>query len=147
MRAVLTVPLLLALLAAAPAAGREPPLPGPIAADVLEVVDGDTLAVRATIWLGQRVETRVRIDGIDTPELRGRCAEEKRLAQSARTLLGQLVDGRPVQLLQIRNDKFGGRVRARVVTAAGTDVASALIDAGLARPYAGEQRRPWCEGA
>ena len=49
---------------------------GPVMAQVLRVIDGDTIAVRAQIWIGQSVETRVRIVGVDTPELRGRCALE-----------------------------------------------------------------------
>ena len=30
------------------------PIPGPVPAHVLHVVDGDTVRVRAHIWLGQR---------------------------------------------------------------------------------------------
>ena len=46
-------------------------LRGPIRADVIEVIDGDTLRVRARIWLGQQVEINVRLSDVDTPELRG----------------------------------------------------------------------------
>jgi endonuclease YncB( thermonuclease family) len=41
-------------------------------------------------------------------------------------------------------DKFGGRVRAEISDADG-DIARALIAEGLARPYHGERRQPWCE--
>ena len=49
-------------------------LPGPIAADVIKVIDGDTLPVRARIWLGQEVEINVRLADVDTPELCGAAA-------------------------------------------------------------------------
>ena len=53
-------------------------VPGPVPAEVLAVLDGDTLVVRARIWLGQDVETRIRLDGIDAPELKGKCESERR---------------------------------------------------------------------
>ena len=140
-------PLLLsALLLAAPALAGPASLPGPIPAEILDVVDGDTIAVRATIWLGQAVETHVRLSGIDAPELRAHCAEEKAKAEAARELSRRLLaDGR-ARLLEVQADKYGGRVRARVLTSTGADLSQSLLDAGLARPYRGEKRQPWCEG-
>lgn len=117
---------------------------GPIEAKVVRVLDGDTLVVRARPWVGVEVETRVRLVGIDTPELKGRCEEERRLATAARDLLESTVGKGVVLLHEIRHDKYGGRVLARVETSAGADCANTLIAAGLARPYQGQQRRPWC---
>lgn len=126
---------------------------GPLAARVTEVVDGDTLAVRVTIWLDQEVITRVRVDGIDTPESRSTCADEKRLAAEAREKLATLVaaatEGKgegTIRLHDIEHDKYGGRVRARVTLDDGTDVAQAMIKTGRARPYQGGKRQPWCAG-
>mgnify|MGYP001996263084 CR=1 FL=1 len=42
-------------------------LPGPIQAEVIRVIDGDTIEVRAEIWLGQYIETNVRLAGMDAP--------------------------------------------------------------------------------
>ena len=53
---------------------------GPVAADVVEVIDGDTIAVRAHIWPGHIVETRVRLDRVDTPETRRPDCEAEREA-------------------------------------------------------------------
>lgn len=119
---------------------------GPVAADVLRVVDGDTLTVRAHIWIGHAVETSVRLTGIDTPELRARCAEEREKAREAREFLRRLVGDDPVMLSDIQSDKYGGRVLARVRNAAGADLAQALMRAGLARPYKGDRRLAWCAG-
>ncbi|HEY4265726.1 MAG TPA: hypothetical protein VGM72_10435, partial [Micropepsaceae bacterium] len=55
-------------------------LEGPVSAVVQRVVDGDTIEVRAAIWLGQSLTVRVRIDGVDAPELKARCPEERQLA-------------------------------------------------------------------
>lgn len=60
------------------------PLPGPIPAEVIKIVDGDTVKVRAHIWVDQTVEISVRLRGIDAPELyRPKCAAEKTLARTA----------------------------------------------------------------
>ncbi len=37
-------------------------LPGPVPARVIQVIDGDTLVVKARIWLGQDVETPAGAD-------------------------------------------------------------------------------------
>ncbi|HET8727710.1 MAG TPA: thermonuclease family protein [Alphaproteobacteria bacterium] len=128
------------LLATPPAEARQV-LNGPVVAEVLEVIDGDTLAVRAHVWLGQTVETRVRLTGIDTPELRGGCDAEKALAERARRTLAALIGGRPVRLRDIEYDKYGGRVLARVETADGIDPQKPLVAAGLATPYEGRGPR------
>lgn len=120
-------------------------LPGPLAATVLRVVDGDTLDVRVHIWIGQTVETMVRLDGIDTPELRGRCEQEKALAERARARVEALAPaGSAVTLHDVALGKFAGRVVARVRSGAGDDIGTLLVQDGLARPYDGGRRAPWC---
>ncbi len=120
-------------------------VPGPVPARVVAVIDGDTITVRARIWIGQDVETRVRLSGVDAPELRGACPREKALARDARALVVRAVDRARVTLSEIRHDKFGGRVVARVRTEAGEDLATLLVAAGLGRAYDGGKRRAWCD--
>jgi micrococcal nuclease len=142
---------LLLLAAASDEAGSNSPvlrvaadgLEGPVSAVVQRVVDGDTIEVRAAIWLGETLTVRVRIDGVDAPELKARCPEERQLALEARDFLVRRLDGAAVKLTQVGYDKYGGRVRTHVTDARG-DVANALLASGLARPYHGERREPWC---
>jgi endonuclease YncB( thermonuclease family) len=124
---------------------RNDGIPGPVPALVLRVIDGDTIAVRARIWIGQSVDTRVRIVGVDTPELRGECALEIELATAAQDLVIEALGDQPVTLRNVRYDKFGGRVLARVESYTGEDIARLLIAAGLGRPYDGGKRPPWCD--
>jgi endonuclease YncB( thermonuclease family) len=140
----------LVLVAAATDDGGHPPFrlaaegfAGPVPATVERVIDGDTIDVRAQIWLGQTLAVRVRIDGVDAPELKARCAEERSMALAARDFLSRRLMGAEVTLTRVVYDKYGGRVRAKVADAKG-DVAAALIAAGLARSYHGERREPWC---
>jgi micrococcal nuclease len=138
------IPCLLALLVllSSPSIAAET-LPGPIEAWVLRTIDGDTLLVRARVWLGQDVTTHVRLLGIDAPELRGKCEAETAAAGRARDYVAAMIGKRPVTLTDLRVDKYGGRVLARV-TAGGRDVSAALLRAGLAQPYRGGKRAGWC---
>ena len=142
--AVPVAALLVAGLSPPAAARAEETLSGPVAAEVIRVVDGDTLAVRAHIWLGQEVVIRVRLDGVDAPELRAACREERRLAEAAKAFLEAELADRRVVLRRIRHGKFAGRVLARVATADGRSLAGMLLERGLARRYAGGRRAKWC---
>lgn len=123
---------------------RDNSVPGPVSARVLRVIDGDTIAVRALIWVGQSIETRVRIAGVDAPELRGDCPSEIALATAARDLVVTALGDLPATLWDVRYDKYGGRVLARVKSDSGEDIAALLIAAGLGRLYNGGKRAPWC---
>ncbi len=117
---------------------------GPIAGEVLQVMDGDTIDVDIKIWLDQTIKIKLRIDGIDTPEIRGKCNSEKSKAKQARQEVINMVKDGKVEIYNIRRGKYAGRVLARVKTADGTDIGQHMIDKGLARPYHGKKRAGWC---
>lgn len=121
------------------------PLPGPVPAEVVEVIDGDTIAVRAHIWPGHSVETRVRLAGVDTPEVRRPdCEAERALGhEAARAVAGLLPPGRAVSLYEIELGSFAGRVVARLQLDDGEDLGAWLSARGLAQPYG---RSDWCTG-
>ncbi len=132
----------LLILVVVPAFAAET-IPGPVNARVISVYDGDTITVDALPWPGLTMRTSVRLDGVDTPEIRGKCQEEKDLAIRARDFVRAKV-GTVVKLYQIRHGKYAGRVVARVKTVTGDDIATALISAGLGREYYGGRRESWC---
>ena len=139
------VPAVLLLLGwGVPEARASEVLAGPVAAEVVRTVDGDTLDVRAKIWLRQEIAVAVRIRGIDAPELRARCPHEKEMAEAATAMLAAAVDGRPVRLARIEDDKYGGRVLADVITDTGLSVADVMLASGLVRAYQGGAREAWC---
>lgn len=117
---------------------------GPVAADVIRVIDGDTLALRARVWVGLDITVNARIRGIDAPELRGKCDREKAMAEAARAHLAGIVAAGTVRLRRVENDKYAGRILADIVTDDGTDLREAMLASGLARPYDGGGRDPWC---
>lgn len=133
------------------AQAEEAALAGPVAVEQARVIDGDTLEVIALIWLDQRVSTRVRLLGIDTPENRSNCqAEREAAAQATRLAQDWLLRHAPLVLRDLRHDKYGRRVVARVQSARETasgaraDLADALLAAGLAKRYDGGAKQRWC---
>lgn len=127
----------------AAAAGAET-IAGPVPAAVVRVIDGDTLEVRARVWLGTEIITLVRLRGVDAPERNGACPAERRLAVRARRFVVDRVAGAPVRLHRVGLGKYAGRVIADVVMADGVDLGTALAAAGLVRPYRGGRRIDWC---
>jgi endonuclease YncB( thermonuclease family) len=129
---------------ALPAAAGIPPLRDAHPAEVLRVLDGDTFEARVSLWPGLAITTRVRLRGIDAPELKARCGEERDRAEAARDALRNLLAQGDVGIAHVTLDKYGGRVVADASTRATPDVAAALVDTGSARRYAGGPREGWC---
>lgn len=97
-------------------------------------VDGDTLACGTK---------RVRLMGLDAPELRGQCPREWHAARASRARLQQLISG-GVQLERRGTDRYR-RTLAIARIRDGRDVAMILIREGHALPYSGRGRREgWC---
>ena len=113
-------------------------------ADVIRTIDGDTFEARVYLAPGQDVMTRVRLRGIDAPELKAACAEELRLAEAATGALRDLLRQGDVAIFNIGPDKYQGRVVADVATRRTGNVAAALIAAGHVRSYDGGHRNGWC---
>jgi len=119
-------------------------LVGPVSARVLRVYDGDTLIVMAHIWPGHDVKAHIRIRGIDAPELKGKCEQERQFALRARAQLQKLVSGGHVQLQQVARGKYFGRVLAQVSGNNRVDLKTALLESGHVRAYGGRKRQSWC---
>ena len=119
-------------------------LAGPVMARVIRVYDGDTILVRARIWVDQEIEIRVRLAGVDTPEIRGQCAGEESLALKARDFVIEKIGHAPVRLHQIHYGKYAGRVVARIMTGDHQNLSALLIRAGHGRQYDGRRRGNWC---
>jgi endonuclease YncB( thermonuclease family) len=113
-------------------------------AEVLRVLDGDTFEARVNLWPGLDVTTRVRLRGIDAPEMKARCDDERVKAEAARDALRAILGQGGVGISKVTPDKYGGRVDADASTASTPDVGAALLDAGLARRYSGGRRESWC---
>lgn len=110
------------------------------------VIDGDTFAGVVNLDQDIKVTVRVRIINIDTPEINGRCQSEIDAAYHAKKRLQQLLPvGQSVDLQNIQDDKYLGRIDANVILPDGRDIGDVLIKEKLARPYNGGKRQSWCK--
>jgi endonuclease YncB( thermonuclease family) len=112
--------------------------------DVIKTIDGDTFEVRVHLWPGLELTTRVRLRGIDAPELKASCAQELRLAEAATEALRGLLSEGEVTIYNVGPDKYQGRVVADAATRRTPNLSSALLAGGVARPYDGGHRSGWC---
>jgi len=115
--------------------------------DVIRTVDGDTFEARVHLEPGLDLNTRVRLRGIDAPELKASCPEELQMAEAASTALRGLLGEGGVTISNIGPDKYAGRVVADVATKKTGNVSAALLAAGHARSYNGGHRNGWCANA
>lgn len=103
------------------------------AAQNCRAVDGDTLNCGGV---------RVRIMGLDAPEMRGQCPRESALARRAQQRMEGIIMG-GVDLEPRGRDRYG-RLLAVVRDRHGRDVARVMIREGFARENHGERRQGWC---
>jgi endonuclease YncB( thermonuclease family) len=112
--------------------------------DVLYVIDGDTFGARVHLWPGLEITTKVRLRGIDAPELKAQCADELKRAEAAKAALRGLLAEGDVVISNIGADKYQGRIDADVATRKTPNVSAALLSGGFARAYDGGHRNGWC---
>jgi endonuclease YncB( thermonuclease family) len=76
---------------------------------VIKIYDGDTITIAAKFpnTDGPIYRFSVRLDGIDTPEIKGKSAAERDLAKNTRDALHELIYGKVVELRNVANEKYG----------------------------------------
>jgi len=115
-------------------------------AEYIRNYDGDTVTFNLPDLhplLGSKIS--IRINGIDTPEIRGKCQQEKELAKTAQGFVeGLLSTAESIDLINMQRGKYF-RIVADVV-ADGKMVKEALIENGLAVAYhGGTKTKNWCQ--
>ncbi len=114
--------------------------------EVTSIYDGDTFRANIRDWpamIGERIS--IRVSGVDTPELRGKCEKEKLLARRAKQhTVAMLRAGNVIQLENIQRGKYF-RIVADVYVD-GESLSQSLIDANLGVAYFGSTKaKDWCE--
>lgn len=76
---------------------------------VVKIYDGDSITVASCLPYETSPLYRfsVRVKGIDCPEMRSKCADEKQCAKMAKSYLKQLIMNKKVKLNISGTDKYG----------------------------------------
>ncbi|MFT4120189.1 thermonuclease family protein [Bradyrhizobium sp.] len=113
------------------------------AVDVIRTIDGDTFVARVHRRDGRDLVARIRLRGIDAPEMKASCQDELDKAEAAADALRNLLGQGGVTIYNLGPDKYG-RVVADVATSRTANVSAALLAGGYARAYNGGHREGWC---
>ena len=111
---------------------------------VIRVIDGDTFVVDIDEFpdlIGKDIS--VRVNGIDTPELRGKCEREKDLAVKAKERVDALLKTADTIVLENLSRGSFFRIVADVIID-GVDLGELILNEGLATPYRPSSESPWC---
>ena len=115
---------------------------------VIKVYDGDTITIAAKLPYEGSLMYRfqVRLNGIDTPELKSKCEDEKTIAKKAQQHLEKLLLRKTVTLQNVSVEKYG-RVLAEVYLG-NIHINKYMLDNRFAVKYDGGTKKPpslWSE--
>lgn len=110
------------------------------------IIDGDTFIGDVLMDKDAKVKfVSIRLRNVDTPEIHGECADEINRAEYAKQRLAELIPvGSTVEISNIKDDKYPGRIDANVYDSANRDVGWILVREKVGREYHGEKRQSWC---
>ncbi len=112
---------------------------------VLSVYDGDTFRVNIDSLpplVGKNIP--IRLEGVDTPEINGKCQYEKDLAIEARDFVrNKLLNSSEIKLNDLQRGKYF-RIIAKVYID-GVSLEKELLQNGLAYQYNGGKKSSWCK--
>ena len=110
---------------------------------VISIYDGDTFRCDLADYppiVGENIG--IRVNGIDTPEMKDKRPQVKALAVAARDYVRKLFA--EAQTIELRNLKRGKYFRIVAdVYVDGVSLAERLIELGLAYPYDGGTKQEW----
>ena len=114
---------------------------------VKSIYDGDTITLKCIRdFKCKNNGLKIRLKGVDTPELKGKCQKEIKLARKAKQFTVDFVrNANIITLSYDQNDKYDryGRLLA-YLSVEGSDLSRSLIDNKLGRKYNGGKRQGWC---
>ena len=111
----------------------------PYPVELVRAIDGDTQEVELTLGFGVKFVTKIRLLGVDTPEMHG---EEKLRGIVVKRWVEDWWGGK--KELRFRMSKVGkyGRMVGYVVDSAGTTLNDSLLKSKHAVSYCGGKRNP-----
>ena len=102
---------------------------------VAKIVDGDTVDLDLDLGFAITLRQRVRLNGIDAPEIHSKDPAEKARGQESLAFVSQwFQQPGPVLVRTTKEEKYG-RMLADCYREGAPSLCSELLERGLARPY------------
>jgi micrococcal nuclease len=107
-------------------------------AKVIDIYDGDTCTI--AMWIGfQRYSFKLRLYGIDTPELRTKNAVEKEAGYKAKDYLCSLILNKKVKIVFADKEEKFGRLLGTIFLG-DKNINQMMISSGHAKEYLGGKK-------
>jgi micrococcal nuclease len=123
-------------------------IPAIVSGKVIKVADGDTICIACKIpYVSQMKESNqiyrfhIRLFGIDTPEMKSKNIEDRKIANLAKDFLTNLILNQVVFLKNLKKDKYG-RIVANVYTENNENISELMVEKKFAYPYFGKTKEP-----
>ena len=117
-----------------------------VTVNLVDLQDIDLNETYAVFWK----KISIRVNGVDTPEMRGKCPEEKALAREAKYFVRDILKN--AGYISLRNVKRGKyfRIVADIIVNPGEpselNLSDALVENGYGVVYdGGRKNKSWCE--
>lgn len=115
-------------------------------AKVAKIYDPDTITI-VFEYLGEPIKINIRLDGIDSPELKSKNLDESNACKKGIEKLKELIENKIIIVNLLKYDKYG-RILASIDTLEPieentTNINDFLIKYNYARKYGGEKKLIW----
>jgi micrococcal nuclease len=110
-------------------------------AKITNIVDGDTVDVSIDLGFYVFINERIRLNGIDTPELNSSDPIKREAAKAAKAFLLPFV-GSDISIVSYKKDKYGRFLGDIYLKGNTVSINTTLINEGHAVPYSGGARIP-----
>lgn len=108
--------------------------------EIVKVIDGDTVDILIDLGFSVYHKERVRLSGIDTPEMNSKNLTEKEIAKKAKAFLTVwLKDQKNLTIKTYKDDKYG-RLLGEIFGNGGVCVNNLLMEKGFAWDYLTDTR-------
>jgi len=102
-------------------------------AKCINVVDGDTFDFMVDLGFYLTYKIRVRLKGIEIPEMRARTEQERQHAREAKAFVERLILDKTVTIESEKATGIYGRYGVHVILSGNEDLADKLYEAGFAK--------------
>jgi len=115
--------------------------------ELKRIIDGDTVELIIDLGFNIKIETDLRLEGIDTPEVNSSNGLEQEAAYRSEVFLGQLIEKEELIVRTKKNDMYGRYIGTLFIKGQHelVNVNNFMLNHGLGRKYDGGKRKKWTD--